>query len=154
MTEVNVLTAGRRYGAGVRRAGGHVNVGFGSTGRRRRSRRWTWKPEPQRDRVISKNNSELPLKKTHPTGSVRMVITARLSSRRRLRHRFRFKRAVSPLRRAWSAVPFTRLGQPASPRLVFIIRMVFLVLQPQSVGLFDERALLCFCEKSEKGVSQ
>lgn len=53
------------------------------------------------------------------------------------------------LRGSGPAVLFARLGHLAPPGLVFIIGVVFLVLQPQSVGLFDEGTLLCLREKSE-----
>lgn len=49
-----------------------------------------------------------------------------------------------------SAVPLPRFGALASPRLVLVVRIVFLVLQPQPVGLLNEGTLLCFREKSEE----
>ena len=46
-------------------------------------------------------------------------------------------------------VPLTRFGALASPGLVLVVWVVFLVLQPQPLCLLDERTLLCFREKPE-----
>lgn len=49
-----------------------------------------------------------------------------------------------------SAIPLTRLGALASPRLVLVVWVVFLVLQSQPVSLLNEGALLSLREKSEE----
>lgn len=49
-----------------------------------------------------------------------------------------------------STVPLSRFGALASPRLVLIVWIVFLVLQPQPLGLLNEGTLFCFREESEK----
>lgn len=51
------------------------------------------------------------------------------------------------LDQSWSTVPQTRFGAFASSRLVLVVWVVFLVLQPQPLCLLDERPLLCFREK-------
>lgn len=62
ITEVDVLTAGWRDGASVRRSG-NLAFGFWCTRRCWRSIRLTWKPEIQKYQQISTNNNALPLKK-------------------------------------------------------------------------------------------
>ena len=54
------------------------------------------------------------------------------------------------LDQSWSTVPLSRFAALASPRLVLVVRVVFLVLHPQPLGLLDEGTLLRFREKSEE----
>lgn len=49
-----------------------------------------------------------------------------------------------------SRVPLSRFGALAPPWLVLVVRIVFLVLQPQPLSLLNEGTLLCFREKSEE----
>lgn len=115
---------------------------------------WDWPGNQKyRNQLISKNNNELPLKETvscNPTGPVLMVIAEYFSSRWQLHCRFCFTQTILLLCWSGSAVPFTRFGHLTPPRLVFIIRIGFLVLHPESISLFNEGALLCFSEKSGK----
>ena len=53
------------------------------------------------------------------------------------------------LDQARSTVPLSWFGALASPRLVLVVWVVFLVLHPQPLGLLDEGTLLRFREKSE-----
>lgn len=49
-----------------------------------------------------------------------------------------------------SRVPLSRFVALAPPWLVLVVRIVFLVLQPQPLSLLNEGTLLCFREKSEE----
>lgn len=53
------------------------------------------------------------------------------------------------LDQAGSAVALARFGALASPRLVLVVWVVFLVLHPQPLGLLDEWTLLCLREQAE-----
>lgn len=49
-----------------------------------------------------------------------------------------------------STVPLCQFGVLASARLVLVVRVVPLVLQPQPIGLLNEGTLLCFREEAEE----
>lgn len=49
-----------------------------------------------------------------------------------------------------SAIPLSWLGTLAPPRLILVVWVVSLVLQPQPLGLLNEGTLLAFREKSEE----
>lgn len=51
-----------------------------------------------------------------------------------------------------STLHLSWFGALASPRLVLVIRKVFLVLEPQSLRLLNEGPLFCLRKKSEEGM--
>jgi len=65
--------------------------------------------------------------------------------------RFCLTKAVLLLNQSGYAVRLAQFGTLASPRLVFVVWIVFLVLQPQPLSLLHKGTPLCFREKSDRG---
>lgn len=164
VTEVNVLTGGGRNRAGDAVQGPmavvfvpHVKVGFRCSWRCWRSMRLTWKPKPRKHQsILMCWNKIVKIEDlvgignvTYPVWKVMMVHLPHASQPGHAWFCFIQTMLMLLLDQARSTVPLPWFGALASPRLVLVVWVVFLVLHPQPLGLLDEGTLLQFREKSE-----